>query len=335
MQLSRKVFWLDYRRRCDLSLFLSLFARDEAERAGLPVALTEPGGLSNGSAFELTRTSNRLHRSLGARCIGVPPRQQGDEWKPEGLSAQLARVVEPPLVLIKPVVDLAGAAGARTLARLGVSDDSISMCPPFGPSTFDMLLVEPATATRARLAGNGDVVPLAEHDHRLALSPVALSSFAGMTEYRSNEAALAFDAVLLANWLSEEGFDDRFFVNHELLFWYGEAARWKWTKTVTAGAGGDPQIFVDELRRQLNAIYVRTCVDSIRDFFVTRLPVIVRTGLDDWTRLEWRLGSRCNGCRWLGADRWLIDSDRRRVLTRSEHYCSLRVPGARPWWESE
>jgi hypothetical protein len=335
MRLAREVCGLDYRRKCDLALFLSLFARDEAERAGLPVALTQPRGLMDGFASEFTRTANHLQRSLGDGCIGLPPRQKGDEWRPETLSSQLARV-EAPSVLIKPAFELAGAAADRTFARLGVPEDAISVCPPFGPSTLQMLLVESATATRARLAGNGDIVPLAENDRRLALSPVDLLYFVATTDYRSHEAALAFDAILLANWLSEEGLDDRFFVNHQILVWSDEASRWQWIKTVTPGAGSDPQVFIDTLRQQLNAIYVRTCIDSIREFFVTRLPTIMRTASESWTRLDWRLSSRCDGCRWLGADRWLIESDRRRVVSRPEHYCSLRVPrDPRPWWESD
>lgn len=337
MRVDRRVFARDYRRQCDLALFLSLFSREDAEEAGLPVALTEPRGmLDGGRIHEFTRRVNHLRALLGDQCIGLSPRQMGEEWPAERLSSQLARAVEPPSLLIKPAFELASAARHRTLARLGVPDDAISLLPPFGPSTPDIILLESATTTRACMAGNGDIVPLAEDDRRLALSLVDTLFFLVPMDDRSRKAAVAFDAVLLANWLIEEGLDDRFFVSHQVLLWADDFARQQWTKTTTLGASSDPQTVVDSLRQQVNAIYLRPCIDAIRQFFVARLPRVMRTASEGWTRLEWRLGSRCDGCRFLGADRWLIDSDRRRVVSKPDHYCSLRGGRReRPWWEPD
>lgn len=327
LRFRTQVFSMDRVRRCDLALFLSLFEAAEAEQAGVPVALTKDNRWIAGSERPLgfAQKANCIRAVLGDRCIGAPPRHHTETWRPETLAAQLARVVEAPSILIRPTFELAGAAWKNTLARLGASEEAISRCPPFDPSSPDMLLIEAGKETRVRLASNGEIAPLDANDSRLALSLVDSLSFSGVNDVTGFEAAAVLDAVLLANWLTEEGLDDRFFVSHHVLLWFDQFGYDKWCQDAAARSDlTEPARFVASLRHELNNVYLRPSLDAVRQFFVERLPDVVRTGSMDWTALEWRLNSRCHGCGWLGADRWMIDSDRRRVVTRPDHYCSTR-----------
>lgn len=323
MRTDSRVFSQDRLRRCDLALFLTLFPPDEAEQAGLPVALANqtrrlkmPRGIT-----EVSYLANAVRAKLGEGCIGIGPRHLEDDWREEPLASQLARITALPSVLILPTFVLTGEARNRTLRRLGAPAEAIAAIPAFGPSMPSTIFVQPAAATRARITANGDIVPLLVGDARAGLSVACGSSLFGSSD---DGSAAVLDAVLLANWLIEESLDTRFFVSHEVLKWTDTFGVWTWAER-SSYDNSDPAAFVDKLRQRFSEIYTRPRVDAIRKFFVERLPTIARTGTTQgWTSLDWSLAPRCQGCRWLGNARWMNDQDRRRVTARPEHYCSSR-----------
>jgi len=326
MRFGKNVISQNLRTQCDLALYLTLFTPGELQERTLPAPLdARPGvgSLRDAGVEQETLIYNRLHQAFGDRCIGAAPRRgQGTRWGDQPLAAQLYAVAEVPAVLIQSRFDIGNGRDAM-LQRLGTAAADLQPIPRFEAFIPDVILVEEGAAHRYELKPTGERVPLAAGEQRLGLSLVDVKH--AQDANPSYEAEVALYGVLLANWILDQGYSDRFFVSSQLFLWTrGGVAQGALQEALDQNER-DPAVLMEAVRIELDPVNVPIYVQALRRFFGERLPSVIRTGNADWTSLEWHVGPACASCDWLGFEGWLSPRDRIAVTAHPERYCFSRA----------
>ena len=327
MRFGKNVLSQNLRTSCDLALYFTLFKPAELERAGLPVALeARPGvgSLRDAGIEQETFVYNRLLAAFGARCMGSRPNNApGARWDDQPLARLLDAIEDAPCVLVQPKFDFRRPQLDAALRRLGVGHGDLPLIPDFDGFIPDVLIVQSAAAANYYIAPNGDRVPVAVGETRLALASVDVKHAQEANPSYESEAVLY--AILLANWIVENGYEDLFFVNADVFLWTrGGVGRGALQDALDRGEQ-DAAALTVALRQELEPINLPMYVQAIRRFFGERLPVVIRTGNVDWRQLEWHVAPTCQSCDWLGFQGWLNPRDRPRVAQHPDHYCFSRA----------
>jgi hypothetical protein len=327
MRFGKNVLSQNLRTNCDLALYLTLFTSTELEQRGLPVALeARPGvgSLRDAGVEQETLVYNRLAAAFGPRCLGTRPDwPAAGRWAEQPLARLLDAVADIPCVLVQPKFEFDRGRLENTLRRLGVADADLPLIPDFGGFIPDVVLVEPGAVATHFIAPTGERLPAPLGEHRFALSSVDVKHAQEPNPSYESEAVLY--AVLLANWILENGYDDVFFVNAEVFLWTrGGVAHGTLQNALDCGEQ-DAEALCTAMRQELEPISLPIYAQAIRRFFAERMPAVVRTGNADWRGLDWHVAPTCQSCDWLGFQGWLNPRDRPRVAATPEHYCFPRA----------
>ena len=329
MRFGKNVLSQYLRTNCDLALYLTLFTPGELDEVGLPGALdARPGvgSLRDAGVEQEIQVYNRLLEAFQLRCIGEPPSPEAERWRDRALSDLLNQVNDSPVVLVQPKFTFTRAQLNATLLRLGVGDQAVALIPDFEGFIPDIVLVRTPDAMSNLIDGHGDRVPASGEEARLALSVIDVKHAREANPSYESEAVLY--AVLLANWLVENGYDDRFFVSSDVYLWTrGGVSRGAFQKALENHVT-DPDALVAAMRAELDQISLPMYVQAIRRFFGEKMPKVIRTGEGNWRELDWHVAPTCASCDWLGYQGWLSPRDRQRVSASPEHYCFSRASQA-------
>lgn len=325
MRFGKNVLSQYLRTGCDLALYLTLFTDRELESAGLPTPLeARPGvGTLRDAGFEQEALIfSRLEQGFGCRCLGERPVRAGDRWGHQPLEEQLDAATDLPCILIQPKFDLEGGRNAA-LSHLGVAAEDLALMPRFEGFIPDVAIVEAPAIGMYKLTATGDRLPVSEGESRLSIALVDVKH--AQQANPSYEAEVALYGILLANWLVNNGLDQRFFVNSELCLWTGGGTRQDTFQQALATGTSEPSLLLQAMRTELSSINLPIYVQAIRRFFAERLPRVIRIGRDDWTELDWHVGPKCASCDWLGFEGWLGARDRSKVAANPCYYCVSRA----------
>ena len=326
MRFGKNVLSQHLRTNCDLALYLTLFTPGDLNETGLPAALdARPGvgSLRDAGIEQETQVYDRLRAAFRQACIGEPPGPENERWRDGPLTVQLRQVEDSPAVLVQPKFELTREQLEATLLRLGVAREDVPLIPNFEGFIPDVVLVHAAEPISNRIDGHGDRLPLLTGEQRLGLSVIDVKHAREANASYESEAVLY--AMLLANWLIERGYDDRFFVTDAVYLWTrGGVGRAALQQAIDNNVV-DPEALAAAMRTELDAISLPMYVQAIRRFFGERMPAVIRTGGRNWRELDWHVAPTCASCDWLGYQGWLSPRDVQRVGANPEHYCFSRA----------
>ena len=325
MRFGKNVLSQNLRTECDLALYLTLHTDSELRKLGLPVPLdARPGiGTLRDVGFEQEALIlQRLSQGLKERLIGEPPKAGSNRWQEQTLESRLVETISPPVALVQPRYAIEDARDV-VLGRLGVAPHDTSVMPRFEALIPDLAIVEAPDAGMFELSATGERLPVGAFDSRLSISLVDIKH--ARQANPSYEAEVVLYGVMLANWLVEHGFADRYFVNAHLCLWTGGGVARAALQAALDRGEREPGRVLAAAREEFDPVNVAIYVQAIRRFFADRLPAVIRRGTKDWKRLDWYVGPACGSCDWLGYEGWLSPADRKKVAANPEHYCFFRA----------
>ncbi|MBR0780746.1 bifunctional RecB family nuclease/DEAD/DEAH box helicase [Bradyrhizobium iriomotense] len=227
--------------------------------------------------------------SLADRLGGVIPNQILIEAEYE---------VEAPFRAAHGLDDLYGGAffgGTDRLEFAKVRPDIIHVVPPDGTPRRAMLV-------DGRLESVDDQRRLG-----LKIVDIKISGEASPAHF----AELAYYGMTLAGWLTEHGYDDRFFVLAEAAVWPGRHDASSIERQLQADVAEHilerrPALYLAAFAQDLEQMPPEVVLGRVSRFLQNELRAVL--SVPDWRDLSWHVDRRCLGCDYLGY-RWSTDED--------------------------
>lgn len=170
----------------------------------------------------------------------------------------------------------------------------------------DLIEVLPAHGAGLQINSNGDILPVAAGDARLPLRVIDIKLTADPSVSYFTE--ITYYSMVLAGWLADNGFSDRFFVVPDAALWpgsHGASNLWIfWQESQRQGIARTRAEMVAELRKDLEPLVFQAFAPRIKRFFEEELPRVLDT---PWRQLQWHVDNRCIGCEYLGQPRRGLD----------------------------
>jgi hypothetical protein len=319
-KIAKNVLSQYLRTKCDRQLRLSLYTDAEQAEMGWPVRLNARPAVQilrdRGLEWEAAKLLD-LEIALPDHLVG---KKEDGRYRSLDLSPTLRGITSTTTLILQ------GKFGDPRLSpeflrQIGVSDEAIHSFPKFSAFQPDILLVQPAPSATELVLPSGKVALVRDDDQRSALSLCDIKH-AGEAN-SSYSAELAFYAVLLSNWLVLEGLDRRFFVSAKMGLW----TRAKEKSTIAELVASNPKATllerISSFLHDWEVVDFETYFQTVEHFFRSDLPRVM--AVNEWSKLDWHVDSRCSNCDFLGYVPWLGAADRERLNRNRSHYC---VPAA-------
>jgi hypothetical protein len=160
-----------------------------------------------------------------------------------------------------------------------------------------------ASTTVQQVTPDGSLADLPGTDtrFRLRVIDIKLTSEPGPGYF----AEVVYYATVLAGWLIDHGFDDRFVVSADPAIWPGSHEASALARAMaTAHTSGQPltaSACIAAVHEDLEVAPVPVFVASLHHFFTDTLPEVLNT--PDWTDIPFHVSGKCRGCDFLGEKR--------------------------------
>jgi hypothetical protein len=197
-------------------------------------------------------------------------------------------------------------------AALGIAAYAAQHHLDFSRLRPDLIQVLPRQQSLLQVNAGGDVLPVTADDQRLPLRIIDIKLTADPSVSYFTE--ITYYSMVLAGWLVDRGFSDRFFVVPDAALWPGshDASNLRrfWQDGQNQGIPRTAPQLIAELMKDLEFLLFQAFAPRIKRFFEEELPRVLTT---DWRQLQWHVDNRCIGCEYLGQPR--------QGLTPHAEYC--------------
>lgn len=324
MRFGKNILSQNLRTRCDLALYLTLFTPGDLIRAGLPPPIKSRPlveSLQQAGIDQENLIYDLLVRGLADRCIG--PRRSGQkQWPDQPMGTALAAVTHLPSVILQPKMEL-GPVTEAIYDRLGVVPGHRAIMPSLEGLIPDILLAVAPDPQGYEVLPNAERSLIPEGDRRIRLCVVDVKHARDPNPSYSAEVVLY--AVMLANWLEDQGLSDRFLVLSKTFLWTRGGLLRDRLRLAVERDDRTPEAVIAAAQEELEPINTAIYLQTIRRFFTERLPAIIEQGNADWLSLEWGVGPACGSCDWLAYPSYLNSEQRTLVEADPHRYCYQRA----------
>ena len=139
----------------------------------------------------------------------------------------------------------------------------------------------------------------------------------------SYSAEVTLYAFMLSNLIQHAKLQNTFFVSTNALLWTRSSlGQSQLDLLVRSNSQASPEQKLAALIKDCDDIPFKFYMQTVRRFFKEDLLRVIQLGDNDWTQLDWHVGSKCSACDWLGYRRWLSSEDRARTTAHPDHYCA-------------
>lgn len=323
-QFRKNVLSQYLRTKCDKQLRLSLYSPPELQAMNWPVPLEARPAVQilrdRGKEWEQAKMQD-LETAFGTHLRGT---KENGKFKRIELSPILSANPASPTIVVQARFSHP-ALRETFLGNIGLSAQQIAAIPTFGAFEPDIVLIRTAADDDVEILPTGDTATVPSGSARKALLVSDIKHAGEANSSYSSEVTLY--AVLLANWLSLNHLEDRFFVADHLGLWTRAKEVATLAELVTAnpaaGVTEKVQAFLADLERVDFSIFFQT----VSHFFNQDLPRVL--AVNDWTTLDWHVDSRCSACDFLGHRNWLRASDRAILDAHRDQYCVTAAQDSR------
>lgn len=149
------------------------------------------------------------------------------------------------------------------------------------------------------ILGDGTVRVISEEDTRLRLRVIDIKLTAEPSANYFAEVVLY--SMILAAWLADYGYADKFAVVPEAAIWPGshEEARVR-TQASIFDQEKDAATLSSYLEEDLETVPYEVFIPRIRRFLTIELPYYLQLPQDEWQNLDWHVNASCQSCDFLG-----------------------------------
>ncbi|HCW0287913.1 TPA: AAA family ATPase [Pseudomonas aeruginosa] len=329
-RISKSTLSMFLRTKCDRELYLSLHEDSELEAHGMPVPLQARPGIgvlqTAGRDFEDER-NDQLIQAFGALVIYQPDRAGTNKPVKAPLASLLGKVSALPSIILQAKFEPSSFQN-DVMANIGLQRAQVAQVPPIAGLIPDIIVVRQAKADDEQVCPNGSRQPIdLAFETRSALSIIDVKHTSEANPSYSAEVALY--ALFLANWIVDQGLQDRYFVTIRSYLW----TRFKQGQSafdgLLSGSSATPDQYLDALIVDSEDANLRFYLPTVLHFFREDLLRVIALGdgaPNGWASLEWHVDGRCSACDWLGHEKWANSKDKARIAAQPTHYC---YPAAR------
>lgn len=329
-RISKSTLSMFLRTKCDRELYLSLHEDSELEAHGMPVPLQARPGIgvlqTAGRDFEDER-NDQLIQAFGALVIYQPDRAGTNKPVKAPPASLLGKVSALPSIILQAKFEPSSFQN-DVMANIGLQRAQVAQVPPIAGLIPDIIVVRQAKADDEQVCPNGSRQPIdLAFETRSALSIIDVKHTSEANPSYSAEVALY--ALFLANWIVDQGLQDRYFVTIRSYLW----TRFKQGQSafdgLLSGSSATPDQYLDALIVDSEDANLRFYLPTVLHFFREDLLRVIALGdgaPNGWASLEWHVDGRCSACDWLGHEKWANSKDKARIAAQPTHYC---YPAAR------
>ena len=314
------------RTKCDRALYLALHEESELAKNKLPIPLMARPGIgvlkTAGRDFEAER-NDQLIQIFGSMVIYQP--DKGGAKKPINapLASLLTKVTALPSIILQGKFEPTKFQ-KTAMENLSLHPGEIAWVPPIAGLIPDIIVVRPATTDDEEVGADGCRKPIdAATEVRRALSIIDVKHTSEANPSYSAEVALY--AIFLANWIVDQGLQNKYFVTIRSYLW----TRFKQGQSALDGlmSGSSPSTptqYLDALIADSEDANLRFYLPTVLHFFREDLLRVIKIGdasATGWQNLEWHVDGRCSACDWLGHEKWANRNDKAKIAAQPTHYC--------------
>lgn len=325
-RISKSTLSMFLRTKCDRELYLSLHEDKELAAHSMPVPLQARPGIgaleAAGRAFEDER-NEQLIRAFGNQVVFQSDKAGSNKPVKAPLDKLLGKISSFPSILLQAKFDPVAIQSA-VMTNIGLSLQKAAAIPPIAGLIPDIIIARsPEDGDfEVQVDGSRKEIEVGKESRR-ALSIVDVKHTGEANPSYAAEVALY--ALLLANWLEQNGFGDLYFVTTKCYLWtrfkQGDA---EFDKLLSASATVSHSDFLKALVSDSEDAMLRFYLSTVLHFFREDIPRVIQIGdaaVDGWRKLEWHVDGRCSACDWLGHAKWVNASDKARIASNPDHYC--------------
>lgn len=324
-RISKSALSMFLRTKCDRELYLSLHEDSELATHSMPVPLQARPGIgvlqTAGRDFEDER-NDQLIQAFGSLVI-YQPDKGGTKPVKAPLGTLLGKVTTLPAILLQGKFDPSTFQNT-VLTNIGLDAVQVAQVPPIAGLIPDIIVVRQAVVDDEEVGANGCRRPIdIATETRLALSIIDVKHTSEANPSYSAEVALY--AIFLANWIADQGMQNKYFVTIRSYLWtrfkQGQSA----LDALMAGTPtATPVQYLDALVADSEDANLRFYLPTVLHFFREDLLRVITIGdasANGWQDLEWHVDGRCSSCDWLGHEKWANPKDKAKIAAQPTHYC--------------
>lgn len=321
-RISKSTLSMYLRSKCDRYLYLSLHKPTELEAHGMPVPLQARPGIgilqTAGRDFEDLR-NDQLTKIFGSLVIFESDKKVANKPINASLATLLSKVVAMPSFLLQAKFEPASFHNAF-LKNICLTSGQAALIPQIAGLIPDIIVVRTPTSDDEEIGIDGCRKPIdLAVETRRALSIIDVKHTSEANPSYSAEVALY--AILLANWITAQGLQNKYFVTVCSYLW----TRFKQGQSeLDALKNATPSQYHDALIADSEDANLRFYLPTVLHFFREDIPRVISVGDSSsigWQNLEWHVDGRCSSCDWLGHEKWAVSKDKARIAAYPSHYC--------------
>lgn len=324
-RISKSALSMFLRTKCDRELYLSLHEDSELATHSMPVPLQARPGIgvlqTAGRDFEDER-NDQLIQAFGSLVI-YQPDKGGTKPVKAPLATLLGKVTTLPAILLQGKFDPSTFQNT-VLTNIGLDPVQVTQVPPIAGLIPDIIVVRQAVVDDEEVGANGCRRPIdIATETRLALSIIDVKHTSEANPSYSAEVALY--AIFLANWIADQGMQNKYFVTIRSYLWtrfkQGQSAL---DALMVGTPTATPAQYLDALVADSEDANLRFYLPTVLHFFREDLLRVITIGdasANGWQDLEWHVDGRCSSCDWLGHEKWANPKDKAKIAAQPTHYC--------------